>query len=157
MVLVELDGSCRTRRFLQDSTGFVVSSTFYPLRRLIRHYLTAHAIILSYVVTSLLARRHSQPLVHSTICKLNHLHRPSKQSLRFIQQPHTLNQQSFRFILFFEIHPVITLSTNNGITLCSYYVQLPATLREQFRTTVDNVTRLFLRCPKLRHRNARRR
>ena len=34
-VLAELDGSCRTRRFLQESTGFAVSSPFWPLRRLI--------------------------------------------------------------------------------------------------------------------------
>ena len=44
---------------------------------------------------------------------------------------------------FFEIQPAITLSTNNRITHCSYYVQLSATLREQLRTIVDNVRRLF--------------
>ena len=34
----ELDGSRRTRRFAQDSTGFAVSSPFWPLRCLINVY-----------------------------------------------------------------------------------------------------------------------
>ena len=41
--------------------------------------------------------------------------------------------------IFFEIHPAITLSTNNRITLCGYYVQLSATLREKLRTFVANI------------------
>ena len=43
-----------------------------------------------------------------------------------------------------HIHPAITLFRNNGITLCSYYVHLPVTLREQLPTFVDNVMRLFI-------------
>ena len=38
------------------------------------------------------------------------------------------------FQLFFFIHAATTLSTNNRITLCSYYIQLSATLYEQLRT-----------------------
>ena len=53
--------------------------------------------------------------------------------------------------IFSKITPAITLSTNNRITLCSYYVQLSATLREQLRTSVDNVMRLFFDYPKICH------
>ena len=49
----------------------------------------------------------------------------------------------------FEIHPAITLSTNNRITLCSYYVQLSTTLCEQLHTIVENVMYLFFNCPKI--------
>ena len=41
------------------------------------------------------------------------------------------------------LHPVITLAANNRNNLCSYYVQLSATLREQLRTIVDNIMRLL--------------
>ena len=49
---------------------------------------------------------------------------------------------SSRFNVF--IHPDITPSTNNRMTICSYYVQLSATLCEQLCTIVDNIMRLFL-------------
>ena len=49
----------------------------------------------------------------------------------------------FSFILFL-IHPAITVSSNNSITLCSYCVQLFTTLR----TIVDNVIRVFFDCSK---------
>ena len=39
-------------------------------------------------------------------------------------------------VLFFEIHPAIKLSTNKRITLCSYYIQLSATLCEQLRSAI---------------------
>ena len=43
-------------------------------------------------------------------------------------------------VLFFLIHPAITLSTNNQINVnCSYYVQLSAKLFKQLRTIVDNI------------------
>ena len=57
----------------------------------------------------------------------------------------------------FEIHPAITLSTNNEITLCSYYVKLSATLCEQLHTLVASAMRIFFDCPKLRNTRARRR
>ena len=44
---------------------------------------------------------------------------------------------------FLKIHTAITFSTNNGITLCSYYIQVSATLREQLRAIVEYVMRLF--------------
>ena len=40
---------------------------------------------------------------------------------------------------FFFIHPSITLFTNNQIKLCSYYIQLSATLCEQLHTIVESV------------------
>ena len=49
---------------------------------------------------------------------------------------------------FFEVHPAVTLFSNNQITLCSYYVQHSAMLHELLHTIVDNVMRLFLDCLK---------
>ena len=54
-----------------------------------------------------------------------------------------------------KIQPTITLSTDNRVTLCSYYRHLSVTLRQQLRTIVDNVMRLFFDCPKLRNTRAR--
>ena len=39
-------------------------------------------------------------------------------------------------------HPAITLSNNNRITLCSYYVQLSSTQCQQLRTLVHNVNKV---------------
>ena len=58
---------------------------------------------------------------------------------------------------FFEIHPATTLSMNNLITICSYYVQLSATLCQHLRTIIHNVMRLFYDCPKLCNTRAKRR
>ena len=58
-------------------------------------------------------------------------------------------------VLFFLIHPTITLSINNQIALCSYYIQLFATLFEQLRTIVDTVMHRFFDCSKLRYTRAR--
>ena len=46
-----------------------------------------------------------------------------------------------------EIHPVITITLNNPITLCRYYVQLSTTLCEQLRTRCAAYTTL---CEQLR-------
>ena len=46
---------------------------------------------------------------------------------------------------------------NNQISFCSYDVQQSASLREQLRTVVDNVMRLFFDCPELRYTRTRRR
>lgn len=54
-------------------------------------------------------------------------------------------------VLFFEIHPAITLSTNNRITLCSYFLQLCATLCEQLHAIVHKVKRFFYEFSKLRN------
>ena len=48
-----------------------------------------------------------------------------------------------RIVTVIFLYPVVTLFMNNQITLCSYYVQLFATLCEQLRTIVHNVMRLF--------------
>ena len=61
---------------------------------------------------------------------------------------HTVRGSSITPVLFiFVIHPAITISTNNRITLCSYYVQLSATIL-RLRPIVDNVMRLFSDNPK---------
>ena len=52
---------------------------------------------------------------------------------------------------FSEIHPTITLSMNNRVTLCSYCKQLSTVLCEQLRILVDNIMHLFFDCPKLHH------
>ena len=51
--------------------------------------------------------------------------------------------RQYLLLFCFKIQPAITLSTNNRITHYIYYMQLSATLREQLRTIVDNVMRLF--------------
>ena len=43
--------------------------------------------------------------------------------------------RSGRHSLFFLIHPAITLSMNNRITLCSYYAQLSTNIYVQLLTT----------------------
>ena len=49
------------------------------------------------------------------------------------------NFMDSRFYFCFDIHPAVIRSTNNRIILCSYYVQLFATLCEQERMFVHNV------------------
>ena len=58
---------------------------------------------------------------------------------------------------FFQNSPAITLSTNNRISLCSYYIQLSATLLVHLCTIVGNVVRLSFECPKLLNTKTRRR
>ena len=60
-------------------------------------------------------------------------------------------------IFFLEIYPAVTLSLNNRITLCNYYLQFSATICKQLRTIIHNVTHLLFDCPKLRTTRARRR
>ena len=57
----------------------------------------------------------------------------------------------------FEIHPGITLSTNNQITRCNYYVRPKRYVDIYNCTIVYNVMHLFYDCPKLRDTRTRRR
>ena len=74
-------------------------------------------------------------------------------ALHLGRQTSTTPWSGYLFYIF-ELHPIITLSTNNQITLCSYYncpVQLPTMLCEQLRTIIDNAMFLLFYCPELRY------